>query len=458
MMTIMQTTHSRIAKSWWGCWRKLGNATQWYYRAFRTLLLSLIKFRSDDTQLHASALTFYSLIALVPTATLLLGIAKGFGLYDEWATLVVNSAPHYEEALTVLTQFSQNLLREARGSVIAGVGFLLLFWSFLKTIAHVETAFNQIWRAEKSRSMSKKISEYLPLMFIAPMILIVANSIKVYFLGQLKIAQTGGESWVPNIEIIAFFSSAIPIVAVIAILAWVYYFLPNTHVPFRSCLWAGSVAGILFDRFQWLYIDIQVLAAKYDAVYGSFIALPLLFFWIYLSWFIILWGAQVAFVIQNRIRQPWELVHETMSSNMEHSLMLETVRIVVSRYVSQKIPLSAHQLCIKMGVPMTYVRPLLRRLERAHVIYGVQLHGSADYVYIPSGNLQLWRVQAALAAIDNAHSISQLSHDSLSYLHLCQLERKYAHFLEDYHVDADFRDIDDDEDMHHAPPDTNTTF
>lgn len=436
-----QSLSKRVNLEWLKFWRHLGDSQNTALCVLRTMLLAAIKFHRDKSQLHASALTFYSLIALIPTLALMLGMASGFGLYDEWMALLLDKFAQYEEGMSLITEFSEKLLKDTNSRLITGVGFFLLLWSLLKAISHVEMAFNSIWRIEKQRSLAKKVNDYLPLVFIAPFLYLASNSVKLYFISMIQLYNATGESFFFQSEMLWVFVICLPAVTIITILSWLYYFLPNTYVSFQAAMLGGAISGVVFDRFQSLYIAFQFTAAKYDAVYGSFIAFPLLLFWIYISWFIILCGAEIAFIFQNRITQPWQLARDRISLRMSLSIMLEIYRLAIHRYVTQRMPLTAHAYATHLNLPMTYIIPLLASLQRAHLVYPVKIDGSHEHVYIPTGNMNLWRMQNAIRNIEEAHHISKISQQSSSFLSLTQLVQRYAPFLDDVKKDTDFREL-----------------
>ena len=158
-------------------------------KQLRIVLLALRGFGEDKCQLRASALTFYSLLSVVPVLALAFGIAKGFGLQARLETqlsALEERLPVQEEVLAGVIDSANNLLENARGGVVAGVGVALLFWTIIKVLGNVEKSFNDIWGVKKSRTFARKLSDYLSLMLICPILFIMSSSTTVFIAGQVR--------------------------------------------------------------------------------------------------------------------------------------------------------------------------------------------------------------------------------------------------------------------------------
>jgi membrane protein len=148
-------------------------------KALKIALLSAQGFARDLCPLRASALTLYSLLSIVPVIAMLFGIAKGFGFEKTLTERLIEQVPHQETKVLQIINFAQNLLESTKGGVIAGIGIVVLVWTIISLIGNIEESFNYIWKIPKGRSISRKYSDYLSLMLLAPIILIAANSISV---------------------------------------------------------------------------------------------------------------------------------------------------------------------------------------------------------------------------------------------------------------------------------------
>ncbi len=166
----------------------------------RIFLLALRGFDEDKCRLRASALTFYSLLSIVPIFAMIFGIAKGFGTEKALERQLIEKMPGQEEVVNKIIAFSHSLLENTKGGVIAGVGVAILFWTVIKVLGDIEYSFNDIWGVKRARSIGRKFCDYLSVMFICPLLIIISSSATVFVISQVtiitqRIAFLGMFSW-----------------------------------------------------------------------------------------------------------------------------------------------------------------------------------------------------------------------------------------------------------------------
>lgn len=154
-------------------------------KVIRIFLLSVQGFKNDLCQLRASALTLYTLLSIVPIIALLFGIAKGFGFEKKLEQQLLDQSSDQGSMMLQLIEFSQNMLASTKGGIVAGIGIIVLFWTVIKVIGNIEESFNHIWKIEKNRPLARKLSDYLSLMMLAPVMLIASSSITVFVKTQI---------------------------------------------------------------------------------------------------------------------------------------------------------------------------------------------------------------------------------------------------------------------------------
>jgi len=265
----------------------------------RISVIAFKGFNEDAVQLRASALTYYSLLSIVPIIAMAFGIAKGFGLEEKLNELLIEKLSTHQDIMNQMIDFSNNLLSNTKGGLIAGIGVVLLFWSVLKVMGNIEESFNSIWHIQKGRATIAKFTEYLTIMLLAPILLIVSSSLTVFISSKTKevVETVSILSYIENE--LSFLLGLSPYVVFWLLLTMVYMIMPNTKVKFKSAFIAGVVSGSLFVVVQWAYVTFQIGVVQYNAIYGSFAALPLFFVWLQTSWIIVLFGAELSFVHQN---------------------------------------------------------------------------------------------------------------------------------------------------------------
>ena len=149
-------------------------------KSLKIVILSVQGFSRDLCPLRASALTLYSILSIVPVIAMLFGIAKGFGFETMLEQRLLEQAPDQDTMVLQLISFAQNLLESTKGGVVAGIGIVVLFWTIINVIGNIEESFNYIWKIGTGRSISRKFSDYLSLMLLAPVLLIASGSITVF--------------------------------------------------------------------------------------------------------------------------------------------------------------------------------------------------------------------------------------------------------------------------------------
>lgn len=368
-------------------------------RPLRMLLLAFRGFLEDNCQLRASALTFYSLLSVVPVAALGFGIAKGFGLEKNLEQFLTEELKGQEEVLQWVIHFADALLVNTKGGLIAGVGVLLLFWAVINLLNNIESALNDIWYIKKGRSFARRLSNYLSLMLICPVLLIASSSLTVFVAGQMtmiteKFALAGTIS--PLIFLLLKLS---PFVVVWILFTFLYIVIPNTDVSIKSGLIAGIVTGTVFQIVQKAYIYFQIGVAKYNAIYGSFAALPLFLIWLQLSWLVVLFGAELSFAVDNEEEYEFKPEAEQASAHFRRLLALRVAAFCVKYFCEGKPPADAAAISHALGTPIRLVREALSDLVEAHVLSRVKNEDPSKHYYQPaqdSENLTIARVIALL--------------------------------------------------------------
>ena len=175
--------------------RDLTFGRAWLIRWLKVMILSVRGFGEDKCRLHASALSLFTLLSIVPVVAMAFGIAKGFGFEEMLERQILEQLPEQEAVLQQVVGFAKSMLANTKGGVVAGIGIAVLFWSVIKVIGYIEESFNHIWRVKKARTMARKLSDYLSLMLIGPILMLVSGSATVFVSGHLS--RFGEESTLP---------------------------------------------------------------------------------------------------------------------------------------------------------------------------------------------------------------------------------------------------------------------
>jgi membrane protein len=368
----------------------------------RIILLTLRGFNEDKCFSRASSLTFNTLLSIVPVVAILFGIAKGFGFEMVLRQQILEKFPGQaqQEVLTKVIDFAQSMLETAKGGVIAGIGVIILLWSVINVLSHIEASLNDIWEIKTHRSWGRKFSDYLALMLLSPLLFIVSSSTTVFVTTQLtqltnKIALLG------IISPLIFLSiKLIPYVLIWILFTIIYILMPNTKVNLKAGLIPGIIAGTIFQLVQWAYISFQIGAAKYNAIYGSFAALPLFLMWVQISWWVVLFGAELSFANQNVNTYEYEPDAKNVSPAFKKLLTLQIAHLLVKNFAGGERPLIDNEISDRLKMPIRLVHSILYDLVQSRVISETRTSEDQKYGYQPARDISVLTIKYVVDAVE----------------------------------------------------------
>ena len=318
----------------------------------RIIILTVRGFKNDNCGIRASALTFYTLLSFVPMLAILFGIFKGFGLQATLEELIVENFQEHQEVIAQVVEYSNTLLANTQGGIIAGIGVVLLLWSVVKLLNSVEETLTDIWKVQYPRSFTRKFTNYLAILFLAPLALIISSGATIFVKLQL-------ESLSEHFELLGFISTIItiilqflPFIVIWSLFTLMYIMMPNVKVKFKSAIYAAIIAGSIYQLTQFLFVTFQVGAASYNAIYGSFAVLPLFLFWIQISWIIFLFGAEISFALQNISHYEFEADSKNISIDQKNKISLAIAHLVVTKFKNDEKALTSSEIAFQLGIPI----------------------------------------------------------------------------------------------------------
>jgi membrane protein len=369
-------------------------------RPVRVLLEAFRGFQENKCPLHASALTFYSILSIVPVLAMVFGIAKGFGFEKLLERRLMEELYGQQEVLSWLITFANRMLENTRGGLVAGLGVAALFWAVVKVLSHIEASFNTIWRVRETRGYWRKFSDYQAIMLISPLLMIMSSSAAVFINTQVTLITE-------RVALLGYFSEAIflglrilPFLLIWVLFSFLYILIPNTRVNFGAGILAGVIAGTLFQLTQGAYIQFQVGVARHNAIYGSFTALPLFLIWLQISWLIVLLGAQFAFAQQNLERCEANRQWGRISPYRLRLLTLEAARLMVRNFATGDPPLTHNELAHELSLPPHLVDRILQDLLESGTFSETRHPESHEPAFQPARDIHLLTLAALVEALD----------------------------------------------------------
>lgn len=358
------------------------------------LVLYLIRgLMQHGTMVRSAALTYYTLVSIVPVVALVFAIVKGFGLADGLVQNLYSIFPQIPDIVDYVVEFAQKTLARTQGGWVAAFSLAALFWSVVSVFSSIEDAFNNIWEVSSNRSLIRKYSDYIAIIVIAPLMWVVASSTSNYLHSWLNVGDT---FWV------RFFSKIISMAMAWVMFSIIYIVLPNTKVRYPSAIKSGIIAGTVFIVFQWLYVSLQLWMTSYNAIYGSFAALPLFLIWLQASWSILLLGAELSFTFQNEKRFDEERETMMISYDSRRKVMIAIMVVVARAFREGKGAIDADQIRNELNLPARIMSNALHTLVSSSMLNQVHRpEQEYDVAYAPARDINSLRVYDILQAVDN---------------------------------------------------------
>jgi membrane protein len=369
-------------------------------RQLRIIVLAARGFSNDKVQLRASALTLYSLLSIIPVAAIAFAIAKGFGLDQNLAQLITDKFQANQALMKEILRIAQNALEETKGGYIAGVGVIILFWSVMSLLEHIESSFNHIWQIRSSRPWYRKFTDYITIMLIAPVFIILSSSVTVFISTELA-------DFMSRAPILDFFKPLISFLVKLIpyFLSWItltvlFIIMPNAKVKFFPALISGIIAGTILQITFWLYIDLQFGISKLSAIYGSFAAVPLFLIFMQTAWIVVLLGAELSFANQNVSRYEFESEALHISNYQKRALVLMIMHMIIRNFSLGEKPISAEHIAITLKIPVRLARDILQDLSTVNLVSIIHENEQKERLYQPALDINRLTVSYVFTCLD----------------------------------------------------------
>ena len=308
---------------------------------------------------------------------------------------------------------------------MAGIGMVILFWSVMSLLNHIESSFNHIWQITSSRPWYRKFTDYLTIMLIAPVFIILSSSITV-FVG------TSLPEYMSQAPILDFFKPLISFLVKFApyFLTWftltiLFIIMPNAKVKFVPALISGIIAGTMLQLLQWVYIDLQFGISKLSAIYGSFAAVPLFILWLQSSWLIVLLGAELSFANQNVSHYEFESEALNISNFQKRALVLLILHMIIRNFSIGEKPVSSEEISLVLKIPVRLSRDILRDLTRVNLISEIHENEQKQRYYQPALDINRLTVSYVLTRLDRRGTEQRMTIKNKDYDKVISMLEKF---------------------------------
>jgi len=346
--------------------------------AVRVIHLVFKGFQDNDCPLHAASLTYSTLMSIVPVMALALSVLRGLGAGD-WVEL--RSVELMETLPDQLQAFMMNVMiyvKHTNFTTLGGIGLVLLIWMVVEVLGRVEMSFNKVWGVTESRPILRKFSDYLSILIVVPILVIAATTINAtlnsYALVHLFQEYLGSARFVYSKLV-----KCMPFVATWLAFVFLYKFMPNTKVHTLPAVVSGIIGGSIWIIWQWMYIKFQIGVNQYNAIYATFASVPIFLFWLYISWQVVLLGAEIGFALQNFATYRMEQRAHGASAHSKIMLALSIISHVAQSMMINVPHFEVETYAKTHRVPVRLINEVLDELAKAKLIARV---AEADSRYV----------------------------------------------------------------------------
>ena len=369
MTNLIHNIKSRAINIWHYCARNVWRDTRndWRINLVKTLNLSVRSFLNSETQSRAAALTYHTILAIVPALAMLFAIGRGFGFQNIIQSHFFKLLPINQESANAIIGFVDSYLAQSSEGLFVGVGIVMLLWTIISLMNNVEGACNAIWCIKHGRNLWRKAADYTAMLLILPILMVCACGLQIFLSTALQ-----------NFMDIQFMTPLVETFLQILsyIVTWffftaVYTLIPYAKVKLKNAMIAGVISGTAFLILQWIFVSGQMYVARYNAIYGSFAFLPLLLIWVQLSWVVILSGCVISYSAQNIYRFSFEEESIKISADYRAKITIAALAIIIRRFENGQQPVSITELATHYDLPPRLVANIIDDLTETGLIAAV---------------------------------------------------------------------------------------
>ncbi len=347
-------------------------------------LLAVRFFTAKRVLTKASALTYSTLLAIVPILAVVFAIARGFGYskyIEVWFRDALSSQP---QTADIIIGFVNSYLVHTKSGIFLGIGLLFMLYTVLMLVSNIEEAFNEVWQVKKSRSVFRTFTDYLAMFFVFPILIVISSGISIF----LATVADSMPDFLMLGSAVRTLIDLTPYVLMSLLFIALYIFMPNTKVKLSSVIVPGILAGIAMQGLQFVYIHSQIFLSSYNAIYGSFAALPLFMLWMQISWTICLFGAELCYTNQNLDYYDYDANAGEISHRYRLMLCALLMSRICKRFAEGRKPYSVLELRKETNIPIRFVNDLLYELIDANLLIEVTSDEKGEESrFMPSENL-----------------------------------------------------------------------
>ena len=355
---MIRKTKEFLRRGLWEVEReKLPRSRRALLQAGQLAIVVLREFTADRCLVWAAGLTYFTLLAIVPLFALAFSVLSGLGAQNVLEPIILERlTTGAEEIVNPIIEY----INRTNFGQLGAIGLLTFFMAIVALLTNVEASFNSLWATRETRSVFRRFADYISVLLMTPVLIFVAISMTSTLASQSFIQVLMEQAVVG--QFIFYLFRIVPFVVMWAAFTFLYIFMPNIKVHFRAALVGGILGGTLWQLAQWGYVEFQVGVARYNAIYGTLAALPILMVWIYVSWIIVLFGAEVAYAWQNLNAIRREVREEKISFTSQEMVALTILMKATENFYRGERPWTVERIAEALHLPPRLAREIIQEL------------------------------------------------------------------------------------------------
>ncbi len=371
-------------------------------RLVRIVSIVVRGFIKDSCPLRASALTYVTILSLVPLLAFAFSLAKAFkaDLTPLQSWIVENIALGNLEIGNRIFDYVSNI----SASTLGPPALAMLIFSIISVMSNIESSFNHIWGAPRGRTPWRMFTDYLSVLIVSPLLILAGIGVTGTLHSQATVValmkyEVFRTAWVTVFRVASFLLPCLGF-------TFLYVFMPNTRVRPKAAAAGGLIGGIAWQFALWGYVTLQVGAAGYTRLYGAMAVVFINLVWFYISWLIVLLGSEVSFAVQNVNTYEWEGAALASSWAYQEVVALNLLLRIGRGFLAGAKPLAAEELSNGLRVPVRLVNLLLHQMSEGGLLN--ELAGGRGRSFQPAQDLSRLTVARVLSVLRNAGGVDAI--------------------------------------------------
>jgi membrane protein len=349
-----------------------------FYQVVRILLLTLRGLQNQVILLRAAALSISTLLAVGPLLALAFIVLKGLDVHTRLEHVLIHYLTAGQEDLSQrIIEYISNTDFAALGAI----GTAVLVYAVIMMLNNVEQTLNKIWGITRNRNIFRKVTNYTTVLIFGPLLIAVSTAMLASF-SSTTVVQVLTQYGLFE-RFFVLFKIIIPHAGLWIGLTAIYVLLPNTRVRFLPALIAAIICGIVWEAAFGVYTEFNIGLTRYNKIYGTFAVLPVFIIWLYISWIIVLLGAQLAYAIQNVKTHQQDLKADDYGYDQIEQMAVAVMVMICERFNRGLPPMTAEQMSNTLSIPLRLIGDITSRLYKGGLL--VEIYGD-ETLYHPGRN------------------------------------------------------------------------